>query len=151
VGVLGGERTVTIDAPLETCWSIAADLEHAPEWQGTLQEVEVLERDAEGRPELVETVSDAKVKTVRARLRFAYEPRAAIRWTQERGDVKALRGWWRFAELDGGGATRATYGLEIDPGRMLGMLLRGPAEERVREVLLGDAAAGLKRRAEEAG
>jgi hypothetical protein len=31
---------------------------------------------------------------------------------------------------------------------MLGMLLRGPAETRVRDMLLGDAADGLKQRAE---
>ena len=31
---------------------------------------------------------------------------------------------------------------------MLGMLLRGPAETKVRDFLLGDAAAGLKERAE---
>ena len=33
-------------------------------------------------------------------------------------------------------------------GRMLGLLLRGPAEGKVRDFLLGDAAAGLKQRAE---
>jgi hypothetical protein len=31
---------------------------------------------------------------------------------------------------------------------MLGLLLRGPAEGKVRDFLLGDAAAGLKQRAE---
>ena len=32
--------------------------------------------------------------------------------------------------------------------RVLGMLLRGPAEARVRDFLLGDAAEGLKQKAE---
>ena len=35
-----------------------------------------------------------------------------------------------------------------DPGRMLGMLLRGPAEGKVRDFLLGNAADGLKKQAE---
>ena len=48
----------------------------------------------------------------------------------------------------GSGRTRATYGLEVDPGRMLGMLLRGPAEGKVRDFLVGGAADGLKERAE---
>ena len=48
----------------------------------------------------------------------------------------------------GDGRTRATYGLSADPGRMLGMLLRGPAEGKVRDFLLGGAAEGLKERAE---
>ena len=87
------------------------------------------------------------MRTIRSRLRFRYAPHERIDWDQERGDVKALRGWWRFEDA-GDGLIRATYGLEVDPGRMLGMLLRGPAEAKVRDFLLGDAAAGLKERAE---
>jgi Polyketide cyclase / dehydrase and lipid transport len=66
---------------------------------------------------------------------------------QEKGDTKSLIGSWTFEDL-GGGHTRATYALEADPGRVLGMLLRGPAEARVRDFLLGDAAEGLKQKAE---
>jgi hypothetical protein len=147
MGLIEGERTVEIDAPVERCYEIAADIENAPDWQGSLQDVEVLERDAERRPELVETKSDAKVKSVRALLRFSYDPPTGIRWVQEKGDTKALEGWWRLEDL-GEGRTRASYGLATDPGRMLGMLLRGPAEAKVRDFLLGGAAEGLKRKAE---
>ena len=142
-----GERTVEIDAPIERCFDIAADVDHAPEWQGSLKDVEILERDGEGRAALVETESDAKVKSVRATLRFSYDPPGQIDWHQERGDVKSLHGWWRFEDL-GEGRTRATYALEADPGRVLGLLLRGPAEGKVRDFLLGNAAEGLKQRAE---
>ena len=81
------------------------------------------------RAELVETESDAKVKTVKARLRFSYDEPTGIEWVQEKGDTKSLRGWWTFEDL-GGGRTRATYGLDVDPGRMLGLLLRGPVESQ---------------------
>src|SRR5918997_1806066 len=147
MGVIKGDRSVEIDAPIERCYEIAADVEQAVEWQGSLRDVEVVERDGERRPTLVETLSDAKVKNVRAVLRFSYEPPAAVRWTQEKGDTKSLHGSWTFEDL-GGGRTRASYALEADPGRMLGMLLRGPAEAKVRDFLLGDAAEGLKQRAE---
>jgi len=147
MGLIEGERTVEIEAPVERCYEIAADIEGAPEWQGSLQDVEVLDRDAEGRPERVETKSDAKVKSVRARLLFSYDPPHGIRWVQEKGDTKALEGWWKLEDL-GEGRTRATYGLAADPGRVLGMLLRGPAETKVRDFLLGGAAEGLKRQAE---
>jgi ribosome-associated toxin RatA of RatAB toxin-antitoxin module len=109
--------------------------------------VEVLERDDQKRALVVETESDAKVKTVRATLRFSYEEPTAIRWVQEKGDTKSLTGSWTFEDL-GANRTRATYALEADPGRMLGMLLRGPAEAKVRDFLLGDAAEGLKQKAE---
>jgi uncharacterized membrane protein len=147
VGTISGERSVEIDAPIARCFEIAADIKNAPEWQGSLKDVEVLERDAERRAELVETESDAKVKTVKALLRFSYEEPTGVRWVQEKGDTKSLVGWWKLEDL-GDGRTRATYALEVDPGRMLGMLLRGPVEDQVRNFLLGNAADGLKQRAE---
>jgi uncharacterized membrane protein len=147
MATIKGERSVEIEAPIDRCYEIAADIERAADWQGSLKDVEVLERDEERRPALVETESDAKVKRVRAVLRFSYEPPSAIRWVQEKGDTKSLTGSWSFDDL-GGGRTRATYTLEADPGRILGLLLRGPAEARVRDFLVGNAAEGLKRRAE---
>jgi uncharacterized membrane protein len=147
VSVIRGERSVEIEAPIERCYALAADIEHAPEWQSSLKDVQVLQRDGEGRAAVAETQSDAKVRTVHTRLRFAYDAPRSVTWDQERGDVKSLHGWWRLEDL-GGGRTRATYGLEVDPGRLLGLLLRGPVEGQVREFLLGDAADGLKRRAE---
>jgi ribosome-associated toxin RatA of RatAB toxin-antitoxin module len=142
-----GERTVEIAAPLQRCYDIAADIRRAPEWQGSLKEVDVVETDADGRAALVDTESDAKVKTVKATLRFRYDPPLRIDWEQERGEVKSLHGWWQFEDL-GDGRTRATYGLDADPGRMLGMLLRGPVQDTVTNFLLGGAAEGLKQRAE---
>jgi uncharacterized membrane protein len=147
MGLIKGDRSVEIDAPIERCFEIAANIEAAPEWQGSLQDVEVLERDGDKRATLVETKSDAKVKSVRALLRFSYEEPKRIEWVQEKGETKSLRGWWDFEDL-GSERTRATYALEADPGRVLGILLRGPAEAAVRDFLLGGAAAGLKKQAE---
>jgi len=147
MGLIKGDRSVEIDAPIERCFEIAANIEAAPEWQGSLQDVDVLERDSEKRATLVETKSDAKVKSVRALLRFSYDAPTRIEWVQEKGDTKSLRGWWDLEDL-GGERTRATYALEADPGRVLGLLLRGPAEAAVRDFLLGGAADGLKRQAE---
>ena len=147
MGVIKGHRSVEIEAPIERCYEIAADIENAVEWQGSLKDVEVMERDAQKRALRVETESDAKVKSVRAVLRFSYEPPNVIRWEQEKGDAKSVHGSWTFEDL-GGQRTRATYALESDPGRILGMLLRGPAEAKVRDFLVGGATEGLKERAE---
>ena len=147
MGMIKGDSTVEIEAPLERVYAIAADLDTAPEWQGSLKEVDVLERDAEGRATLVDTHNDAKVRTVKTRVRFAYPSATRMEWEQVKGELKSLRGWWNFEELDGQ-RTRATYALEVDPGRMLGMLIRGPVEGQVRDFLLGNAAVGLKRTAE---
>lgn len=150
MGLLSASHTVEIDAPRERVWEVAADVPASPVWQGALETVETLETDAEGRATLVDTTSDAKVKKTSQRLRFSYDEPDGMSWTQEKGDVKSLDGSWTFGDLEGGG-TRATFALEVDPGRVLGMLLRGPVEGRVKEFLTKGAAEGLKEHVESAG
>jgi uncharacterized membrane protein len=147
VGTLTAERTVQIDAPLERCYEIVADLESTPEWQDSMIAIEVLERDRQQRPTLCEITSDAKVRQVKSQYRFAHHPPDRMSWEQEKGELKALTGEWRLEDL-GEGRTRAIYHLEADPGRVLGLLLRGPVEGKVKEFLTKDAAEGLKRAAE---
>jgi uncharacterized membrane protein len=147
MGMLVAERTVEIDAPRERCYAIIADLPSTPEWQESMISCDVLEEDSQGRAELVDVKSDAKVRQVTSRLRFSYDEPNGMTWVQEKGDMKSLDGRWELEDL-GDGRTRATYGLEGDPGRMLGLLLRGPVEGKVKEFLTKDSAEGLKARAE---
>ncbi len=144
---LEGTAQIEIDAPIERCWEVIADVERAPEWQGAMKSAKAVERDADGRPALVETKIDALVASVNVFLRFEYDEPTGMRWTRERGDLKSLVGSWELEDL-GDGRTRAAYGLRSDPGRVLGMLLRGPVEDKVRDFLLGGAAEGLKEKAE---
>jgi uncharacterized membrane protein len=149
MGTLEASFSVDIAAARERCYEIAADIEGAPKWQGTLESVEVLERDGEGRALVVNTISDASIKKVKSRLRFSYRPLDGIDLEQEEGEVKWLTGSWRFEDA-GDGQARATYELRSDPGRILSMLLRGPVEGKVKELLTKGAAEGLKREAEAA-
>jgi ribosome-associated toxin RatA of RatAB toxin-antitoxin module len=135
MGKLGGEASADIDAPIEEVWDVVVDIETAPEWQNGFEDVEVLERDDEGRVLVAETESDAKVKTVKNRLRFSYEEPNLVEWRQEKGDLKSLVGAWELEDL-GDGRTKATYRLEGDPGRVLGMLIRGPVEGQIRKILV---------------
>jgi uncharacterized membrane protein len=147
MGTISASHTVEIDAPLADVWEVAADVPASPAWQPSLQTVETLETDSEGRATLVETTADAKVKTTRQRLRFAYDEPTGMSWEQEKGDVKSLEGNWIFEEL-AEDRTRATYALAVDPGRVLGMLVRGPAQDKVKEFLTKGAAEGLKQQVE---
>ena len=147
MGELRAERTVEIDAPLDRCFEIVSDLESTPEWQDSMISIEVLERDREGRPTLCEVESDVKIKQITSELRFEHHPPDRMTWEQEKGETKRLNGAWQLEDL-GDGHTRATYSLVTDPGRMLGLLLRGPVEGKVKEFLTKDAAEGLKREAE---
>jgi uncharacterized membrane protein len=146
MGKMTGEATAEIDAPIERCYEIAADVDNIDKWQKGVQHVKVLERDSEGRPLLVEITNDAKVRSVKTKVRFTYDPPHGLRWKQEKGDLKSLVGEWRFT--DGGGTTTATYALEGDPGTMLGMLVRGPVEGLLRDMLVNGRPEELKARAE---
>jgi hypothetical protein len=147
---LDGRSSIEIDAPLERCFAIIADVERAPEWQGAMKTAQALEFDARGRPLLVAARMDAIVASVTLWLRFAYREPTGMTWTRERGDLKSLHGAWQLEEL-GAGRTRATYSLQIGLGRALGLLrmgVRGPAEAKVRELLTTRPVEGLKREAE---
>lgn len=147
MGAIKGERTIEIAAPIERCYQVASDVDHAADWQTALVSVKVLERDAEQRAALAETMVSTPVKTVRCVLRYSYEEPKVVRWEQVEGDARSMHGSWSFEDL-GDGRTRGTYVFESDPGRMLSMLLVGPAEARVRERLLGGATEDFKKRME---
>jgi len=147
MGELQASWTTEIDAPIARVFEVAADVPNSPAWQPSLQKVKTLETDDEGRASLVDTEADAKVKTTKQRLRFSYDEPSGMSWEQEKGDVKSLHGSWTFTELSPD-RTEATYELRIDPGRMLGMALRGPVEGKVKEFLTKGAAEGLKQAVE---
>ena len=136
-----------IDAPLEDVWAVVQDVLAAPEWQGGLDKMTSLERDADGRPTLVETENDIKVKRVKARVRFSYEGPTLLAWTQEKGDMKSVDGAWELEDLSDG-RTRATYRLDADPGRVLGLVIRGPVEAATRAIFVNGRPGELKRRVE---
>ena len=144
---LGGSASSEIDAPLEEVWSVVEDVLSAPDWQGGLDAMTALEHDADGRPVLVETQNDIKIRRVKARVRFRYEGPTHLAWTQERGDMKSVDGSWELEDL-GGGRTRATFSLDADPGRMLGMFIRGPVEAATRAIFVNGRPGELKRRVE---
>lgn len=144
---MGGTASAEISAPIEQVWAVVEDVLIAPEWQGGLVEVSALERDGEGRPTLVESVSDIKVRRVKTQVRFSYEPPTRLSWIQEKGDLKSVEGSWVLEDL-GAGKTRATYTLDGDPGRVLGMVIRGPVEAAARAMLVNARPGELKERVE---
>jgi len=140
---MGGSASAEVDAPIDAVWAVVEDVLIAPEWQGGLVAITPLERDAEGRPTLVESESDVKVRRVKTQVRFSYEPPTRLSWTQEKGDLKSVDGSWLLEDL-GDGRTRVTYTLDSDPGRVLGMLLRGPVESAVMAMLVNARPGELK-------
>jgi carbon monoxide dehydrogenase subunit G len=145
---LSGNSTAEIDAPIDRVWELVEDVEKAPEWQGGLKDLEALERDGDGRAILCESETDAKVRSIKSIVRFEYDAPTLLRWTQEKGELKSVEGSWELEDL-GSGQTRATYSIEVDLGRMLGMLIRGPLVDLLRQMLAGARAGELKKAIEE--
>ena len=148
MGNITGSSTAEIEAPLERVWALVEDVERAPDWQGGLKGLEVLERDDQRRAVLCESQSDAKVRTIKSIVRFDYDGPTRLNWRQEQGELKSVDGSWELEDL-GGGRVRATYSLEVDLGRMLGMVIRGPLVDLLRDMLVGARAGELKRYVEE--
>lgn len=144
---LTGSSTTEIEAPIEQVWAVVQDVETAPNWQGGLNGMVALERDGEGRAVLCEAAADIKVRTVKSVVRFTYAGPTRLSWSQEKGELKAVDGRWELEDL-GGGRTRATYAIEADFGRVLGLLVKGPVEGVIRALLVNARAGELKREVE---
>ena len=144
---LTGSSTAEIDAPRDQVWALVENVESAPEWQGGLKSMHALDRDGDGRAIRCEAETDAKIKTVKSIVRFTYDGPDVLRWTQEKGDLKSVVGSWTLEDL-GGDRTRATYALEVDLGRTLSLLVRGPVVDVIRQMLVGARAGELKKRIE---
>ena len=147
MGMITGSSTAEIDAPIDQVWALVADVEKAPEWQGGLKALRALERDDQGRATVCESESDAKVRTVKSTVRFTYDGPNTLTWRQEKGELKSVDGRWTLEDL-GGDRTRARYDLEVDLGRMLGLVIRGPLVDVLRGMLVGARAGELKRAVE---
>jgi hypothetical protein len=144
---LGGSASTEIDAPLEQVWAVVEDVLSAPQWQGGLDGLTALERDSEDRPTLVETENDIKVRRIKSHVRFDYRGPTRLSWKQEKGDMKSVEGSWELEDL-GEGRTRATYTLDADPGRVLGLVIRGPVEAATRAIFVNGRPGELRRRIE---
>jgi carbon monoxide dehydrogenase subunit G len=147
MGTINGSSTAEIEAPIEQVWAVVEDVLSAPVWQGGLKDVQEVERDGDGHVTVTETSSDAKVRTIKSLVRFTYDGPTRLTWSQEKGELKSVDGSWQLEDL-GAGRTRATYSLEVDLGRMLGMVIRGPLVDALRGQLVSARAGELKARVE---
>ena len=130
-------HTADIDAPPEACFEALTDYERLPEWQGAVREARVLERDEHGRGSVVEYEVDARVRTVRYRLRQVYDEPHSVGSEYLDGDFRDFSGEWRLLPRDGGG-TRAELDLRIDPGRFVPGVVRRAISDAVMRRALND-------------
>lgn len=140
--MLNADRTETIAATLEAVWAVVADVEGYTDWHPFFTEVDVRERDEGGRVMVAACSHATSVVTLHTELRFAYEEGIGVRAAGTGRDLKSMAG--TFELLNGGAGVALRHTLTVDPGLKLGLLLRGPVEERVRRGVLDGAFRGVR-------
>jgi len=144
---ISGHASADIEAPIDVVWPVLQDVEQWADWQSTLGHVDALARDADERVSRCEVQIDAKVQKIRLELAVSYDAPSRVSWRREGGDLKDMDGSWQLEDL-GGGRTRATYALEVDPGGILNVLINSSVEEKLRGTLVDARPAELKARVE---
>lgn len=137
MGSSQAEHAEVIEGSPAACLEALLDFESYPEWQTAVQDVTVREDGA------VEFRVDAKVRTIRYVLRYHAEPPSRLWWEYVEGDARDVSGEYLLDDL-GDGTTRATYRLDIDPGRFV----PGPVRKLLTEGVMRSSVRDLKRRVE---
>jgi uncharacterized membrane protein len=135
--------TIDVKATTDEIFEVAIDFEAYPEWNANIKNVEIREKDGEGRAKLVWYEVDAKIKKLKYVLEYDYTGAPeTFSWDLVEGDVKELRGSYRFDEFDD--VTEVQYETAIDPGFKVPGMLKRQAEKQIVKGALQD----LKKRVE---
>ncbi len=141
----GTVQSIEIGAPPEFIFEVLADLESYPEWITAMREVEILERDGDGRPQRVHFLVDAMIKVISYDLEYEYDPPAKMAWTAVPGeDIRQMVGSYELTPLSDE-VTDVVYALLVEPAFTVPGFLRRQAEKQ----LIGTALRGLKKRVDQ--
>ena len=145
------ERTaqrMSIAGTPERCFAVVTDFERYPEWVADVKEVNVLERDAEGRGSLVSFRAGAFGRSTSYVLAYDYsEAPFAVSWEQQDGDLTSrLDGRYEF-HAGADGVTEVSYELSVE----LRVPIPGFVKRRVEAHILHAAVRDLKTRVEDGG
>jgi len=137
------EVVVEIAATPAQCFEVLLDFERYPEWSSAVTGARIVERDAHGVGRIVEFHIDAKVKTIRYVLEYAYKKSSQLTWTSIDGDVQSIAGAYRLRKL-GTNRTEAACRQEIE----LGFWLPGPLRKLAERTALKQSVTELKEEVE---
>lgn len=124
-------ETTIVNAPPEVVYRVVTDFEHYLDWNSDLKKIDVLERDAEGRPLEVEFRAAAFGRSTTYALHYDYSRAPEVlTWHQTSGDLtESLNGQYRFEPVPEG--TRLTYDLEVELLVPIPAFVRSRAASRI--------------------
>lgn len=134
---------ITINAPLDEVLAVIADIDSYPEWTGQIKSAEVLETDAEGRPQQARFVMDAGVLKDEYVLAYDWTDTGVAWQLVGKSSVqKSQVGSYSLA--DRGDETEVTYRLAVD----ISMPMLGMFKRKAEKMIMDSALKELKKRVE---
>jgi ribosome-associated toxin RatA of RatAB toxin-antitoxin module len=140
---MADELTEAINAPADKIIDALTSFETFTEWQASVMDCEVLERDSEGRGSLVRMKVDGKVKKLDTVVRYTYDLPHALSWEQQKGDFKEYTGRYTFQPRDDGGTDVA-----VDITAEVGFFMPAPMKKMIRDQSLKNTMRELRKRVE---
>jgi len=125
-------ETITIAAPSDRVWQIAADVERYPDWVRDVKDVVVRSRDEQQRPSEVEFRASALGRSTHYTLAYDYSRAPEVlAWKMVKGDIqRSIEGAYHLATTPDGG-TEVRYDLAIELASPLPGFVKRRAEVRI--------------------
>jgi hypothetical protein len=132
-----------IAAPVDKIVHELTAFETFPDWQASVMECEVLERDGDGRGSLVRMKVDGKVKKLDTVVRYSYDLPNGLSWEQQSGDFKEYVGRYSFHPREDGGTD-----VTVDITAEVGFFMPAPMKKMIRDQSLKNAMRELRKHVE---
>lgn len=112
----GAQRTITINATPEKCWSVISDYERYPEFLPEVKKIRTFNR----RGNEVDVQYEAEVvKLIKYTVHMNEDGPRGLTWSFIDGEfMKDNKGGWKLEDA-GNGTTRATYSVEVQVGMLV--------------------------------
>jgi ribosome-associated toxin RatA of RatAB toxin-antitoxin module len=129
-------ESTLVNAPPGVVYSVVTDFEHYMDWVSDLKRIDVIERDADGRPLEVEFRAAAFGRSTTYTLHYDYSRAPEVlTWHQSQGDLTStLNGQYRFERAPGG--TLLTYDLEVEMSVPIPSFIKSRAAHRIQDQAL---------------
>lgn len=138
-------NSVSIDAPAADVMAVLVEIESFPTWSSAIKEVEVLERDSDGRATQVKVKVEAGALKDRATLSYDYSKLPGeISFSLDDADLMTEMNGSYLVKDNGDDTTTVTYSLGVAISMPIPDIMRRKAEQATIDAALGQ----LKKRVE---
>ncbi|MCB1232812.1 MAG: SRPBCC family protein [Verrucomicrobiae bacterium] len=110
-----GMAAILIDAAPKEVWDVIADKEAAPDYIDSLESAEIIE-ETEDHVLIRQTMKLGPLPRVTYVVKHSPIPIHTVNFEHHSGDMKDIKGFWRFFPVDGDKKCLVIYRLSLSPG-----------------------------------